>query len=474
VKALSLAAVVALCACSSSLSQGGGASAYPALRHAGTTPIQHVIVIMQENRSFNNLFYGFPGAKTFATGNGHGTTYKMQAIPLKWRYDLNHSHAQFLEDYDRGAIDGFDGEIIKMHRTGSVCGGVNNYNEPSCWVFSRAYRIKRMAFSYVQRSDIEPYWTMAQEYALGDNAFSSNNGPTFVSHQYLVAGESGHSVEVPTDHPWACKSKKKKETVNLLAYGQASPPVFSADTGHEIGGPFPCFDYTTIVANLDAANVTWKYYAQAHGAGNNLDPFEANAPIWDGPDRANIISPDTTILTDIASGNLANVSWVTPSGHNSDHPGPQSGNLGPSWVASIVNAVGESKYWDSTAVIVMWDEWGGWFDGVKPHQYADPQTGAHEGLGFRVPLIVVSPYAKAGYVSHDLHEIASTLRFIEETFSLPFIGSGSGQQYADQRADGFDDMFDYTQQPIPFKPISTTENARFFLTHPDYTPGDTY
>jgi phospholipase C len=351
---------------------------------------------------------------------------------------------------------------------------VNAYNEPSCWEISHARRLEQLAFSFVQHSDIKPYWDMAEQYALGDNAFSSNNGPTFVSHQYLVAGQSGHSVEVPTNHPWACKSKHKGETVNLLAYGQAAPPVFSSSTGHETQGPFPCFSYTTIVANLDAAGFSWKYYAQGQGAGNNLDPFQANEPIWDGPDRANIVSPDTTVLTDIAQGNLANVSWVTPSGRNSDHPGPQSGDLGPSWVASIVNAVGESKYWDSTAVVVMWDEWGGWYDGVVPQQYPDPQTKAYEGLGFRVPLIVVSPYAKAGYVSHSQHEIASTLRFIEETFGLPYVGAGTGQTYADRRADGFDDMFDYTQRPIPFQKIRSGKNAQYFLTHPDNTPGDTY
>jgi phospholipase C len=317
---------------------------------------------------------------------------------------------------------------------------------------------------------------MAQEYALGDNAFSSNSGPTFVSHQYLVAGQAGHSVEVPTDHPWACKAKNKNETVNLLAYGQATPPVFSDAVGHEVAGPFPCFDYPTIASSLDAAGLTWKYYAQGNGAGNNLDPFEANAPIWNGPDHKNIVNPDTTILTDISKGQLANVSWVTPSGSNSDHPGPASGDKGPSWVASIVNAVGESPYWNNTAVIVMWDEWGGWYDGVSPPQYADPQTKANEGLGFRVPLIVISPYAKAGYVSHDLHEIASTLKFIEETFGLSPIAPCSPRKnsYADCRADGFDDMFDYMQKPIKFQPISTKENARYFLTHLDNTPGDTY
>jgi phospholipase C len=190
----------------------------------------------------------------------------------------------------------------------------------------------------------------------------------------------------------------------------------------------------------------------------------------------NIVSPDTTVLKDIKSGNLAQVSWVTPSGQNSDHPGPQSGDKGPSWVASIVNAVGESKYWNSTAVIVMWDEWGGWYDEVIPKQYADPQTKAYEGLGFRVPLIVISPYAKAGYISHQQHEIASTLKFIEETFDLPTIGkcTPKADSFADCRADGFDDMFDYTQQPIPFVPISSKYEAQYFLTHRDDTPGDTY
>ena len=185
-------------------------------------------------------------------------------------------------------------------------------------------------------------------------------------------------------------------------------------------------------------------------------------------------SPDTAIFKDITNNELAQVSWVMPSGKNSDHPGPQSGNLGPDWVASIVNAIGESPYWSNTAIVVMWDDWGGWYDHVHPPQYPDPQTKAREGLGFRVPLIVISPYARAGYVSHQEHEIASTLRLIEETFGLPYLGAGSSQTYADRRADGFDDMFDFTQQPIPFVPIPSNHDARYFLSHPDNTPGDTY
>ena len=133
-----------------------------------------------------------------------------------------------------------------------------------------------------------------------------------------------------------------------------------------------------------------------------------------------------------------------------------------------MNAVGESPYWNSTAIFITWDEWGGWHDHVVPKQYADPVTGAYEGLGFRVPLIVVSPYAKVGYVSHQQHEIASTLHYIETTFGLPSLGR------ADARADAFDDVFNYSQTPTPFQPIPSDFDARYFITHPSSEPGDTY
>jgi phospholipase C len=480
-RAVAWIVAAALCACSSPASQGSAAGAIPSFgrfaHHAGgSTPIQHVVIIMQENRSFNNLFLGFPGARTQKMGNGHGTKWTLVPVPLKQLTDINHSHEQFLEDYDQGKSDGWDDEIAHNKTTGPVCQNpVNATNEPSCWIFNNRQAVKQLVFSYVQQSDIKPYWSMAQQYALADNAFASNSGPTYVSHQYMVAGESAHAAEVPNGEPWSCDADQNV-TVNLLAYGKADPPAFSKATGHEIPGPFPCFTYPTVVDNLDADQITWRYYAQKSGAGSNLDPFESNKPVWDGPDRANIINPDTKILTDIANGNLAQVSWVTPSGSNSDHPGPQSGNLGPSWVSSVVNAIGESQYWNSTVIVVMWEEWGGFYDPVAPKQYPDPQTGAHEGLGYRVPAIVISPYAKAGYVSHVQHEVTSTLRLIEETFGLPTVGACSNPQtmYADCRADGFDDMLDFTQQPIPFQEIQAPKKARYFLTHLDDTPPDTY
>jgi phospholipase C len=469
--ALLIMAFVVACSGPSS-GQTGGVTQLPAAASSravvmrpgsGSTPIAHIIVIMQENRSFDNLFYGFPGANTVTSGIGHGKVYTLQPIPLKWRFPMRHDHPQFLEDFARGKLDGFD-RLIHGFKEGPGCS--DPINHPKCWIFGTDPKELQMAFSYVRQSDIQPYWTMASEYALGDNAFSSNNGPSFPSHQYMVAAQSGHSSEVPGAQPWGC-DEKPRAPVEVLQFGQASPPAFPPDVGHEVVGPFPCFTYSSIADLLDAANVSWHYYVSTQKDAG-LDAFGAIKPIRFGPDWQKIEAPDTKILTDITNNALAQVSWVTPAGGKSDHSGPGSGSGGPDWVASIVNAIGESPYWNSTAIIIMWDEWGGWYDHVKPKQYHDPQTNAFEGLGFRVPLIIVSPYARAGYISHQEHEIAGNLKFIEETFGLPSLGG------ADVRADGFDDMFDYTQAPIPFQQIPTTHDASYFITHPSNQPGDDY
>src|SRR5215469_8264473 len=213
-----LMAVALLTACSGSFSQTPNApSRIGSIDTGGSSPIKHVIVIIQENRTFDNLFHGFPGANTVSTGKGHGKTYTLQEIHLQWPYDLNHDHSQFLEDYDQGKDDGFDAEIIK-YRTGSGCpNDWTHHNQPSCWVFSQQQMWKQMPYSYVMQSDVQGYWTLASQYALGDNAFASNNGPTYVAHQYLIAGEAGGAVEVPSTQPWGCGGPAS-ETVNLLAY----------------------------------------------------------------------------------------------------------------------------------------------------------------------------------------------------------------------------------------------------------------
>jgi phospholipase C len=169
------------------------------------------------------------------------------------------------------------------------------------------------------------------------------------------------------------------------------------------------------------------------------------------------------ILTDISAGQLPAVSWVIPTGQASDHAGSNDGS-GPSWVASIVNAIGSSSYWSNTAVIITWDDWRGWYDHVPPLQVINDGTGWGSGYvyGFRVPLIVVSPYAKKAYVSHVQHDFGSILKFVEEIYGLPSLG------YADERADDLSDCFNFRQTPSPFHTIAAPLSEEYFLN--DRTP----
>jgi phospholipase C len=164
------------------------------------------------------------------------------------------------------------------------------------------------------------------------------------------------------------------------------------------------------------------------------------------------------------------MSWVTPDFRSSDHEtygigGQQQAyrtDLGPQWVATVVNALGRSSYWKNTVVIVVWDDWGGWYDHVRP-----PQLDAM-GLGFRVPMLVISPYAKHGYVSHRQYEFGSILKFVEEVFALPSLGT------TDARADDLSDCFDFTKPPRSYAPIATALSVADFIAMPpsDAPPDD--
>jgi len=327
-------------------------------------------VIVQENRSVDNLFHGFPGADTANVGYGHdGKRYAMRPLSLAYRGDIDHGHYQFLLQYDRGKNDGFD-EAVTGFSKGKGCAYPNVLNVPSCFQLSP---VPDFAYSYVPRSEIGPYWTMASRYAFSDRTFASNNGPSYPSHQYLIAGQAGHVSETPqqtpqdinSDGPWGCDATALEQFTILLKYA-AHPSVYSAKTGTDVPGPFTCFSYRTAADLLDAAHVTWAYYAPVIGQnrGDIWSAFDAIWPVRFGTDwLTNVKSPETNVLLDIQNGHLPQVSWVVPSFVNSAHAGSLS-LTGPQWVASIVNAVGESAYWKNTAIVVVWDDWGGWYDHV--------------------------------------------------------------------------------------------------------------
>jgi phospholipase C len=383
--------------------------------------IQHIVVIMQENRSFDNLFNGFPGADTAVSGMDRGIVVPLTVTPLGNGPDLDHTHTGWWKEWDGGKMDNFE-----------------NHGD-------------MLPYSYILPEEVAPYWTLAKEFTLGDRMFQSNTGPSFVAHQYMIAGQSGKTSENPNGPVWGCDAKP----------GTRVPQVGPNGTD-KLPGVYPCFDYKTMADLLDAKGISWRYYAP----GRTTDPFfvlsayQAIRHIRFGPDwHTKVTSPETRVLTDIAKGKLAQVTWIVPAFNNSDHPGapPQ----GPDWVATIVNAIGASQYWNSTTIFIAWDDWGGFYDHVPPPQTDDM------GLGFRVPVIVVGPYAKRGYVSHVNHEASGFLRYTEEIFNLPSLGT------RDTNADDFHDCFDYTQLPQPFVPLKTNHSVAFFLKQKKSGPPDT-
>ena len=164
--------------------------------------------------------------------------------------------------------------------------------------------------------------------------------------------------------------------------------------------------------------------------------------------------PNTNFFDDVKSGRMRAVSWITPTCANSDHAGCGS-NTGPSWVASLVNAVGESKYWNTTAIFIFWDDYGGWYDDVAP-QMVD-----YDGLGLRLPLLIISPYARKGYVSHVHYEHGSILKFVEDLWNLPRLAA------SDARANSpASDCFDFSQPPRRFVPIPAPHGEGYFRDEP--------
>ena len=397
------------------------------------TTIKHIVVIMQENRTVDNLFNGFPGADTVTTGMQQGKTVTLQPVPLEQGTDVDHSHIGWAIDYDNGLMDNF------AH---SPAG---------------SYPSSTFPYAYVPQSETVPLFALGEAYTFGDRMFQSNTGPSFVAHQYMIAGQSGNTSENPNSTPWGCDAPAGT-TVALIG-----------PNGTDLPGVYPCFDYQTVADLLDAKSVTWKYYATALGKPGY--PFPGTGDVWSafsairhiryGPDwTKNVISPPAQIFTDIQNGNLAQVTWIMPAYSYSDHAGTGATAQGPSWVGDIVNAIGGSQYWDSTVIFITWDDWGGWYDHVPPPQIDNM------GLGFRVPLIIVSPYAKHGYISHQVHEFSGFLKYTEEVFQLANLGQ------RDVNADDFSDCFDYTQKPTAYTPVPVTFKPSFFTANRDSSPPD--
>ncbi len=445
-------------------------------REANATCIQHVVIIIQENRSFNDLFMGFPGASTKTSGMAGAAQVALQPVKLKEsKRDISHCWEDGIAAYDYGRMDGFYQES-RERLTVAQCPSLR---PPVGTGFYSPYTyVPNGAPEYVQEAG--PYWNMARQYVLADQFFPTDFGPSFTAHQNLIAGtvEIGNNLSIVNypgtlvssggmsfkAGPWSCDSPPdiKTATVNFER-------VISEATG-----PFPCFtQYRTLADTLDARHVSWQYYTPTQGDypdGNYVwSPFAAIHSVRYGPDWKNVITPQTKVFETAKKGRLKGVTWVVPDGVDSDHPGPYATDTGPSWVAAIVNSVGTGPQWNSTAIIVLWDDWGGYYDGVKP-PHRD-----FRGLGIRVACIIISPYARKGYVSHTQYEFGSILKFIENVFLLPtLVTSSYGFGYTDLRANSLLDSFDFTQMPRTFVPIPAKYPISHFTNEkPSGVPPDT-
>jgi phospholipase C len=336
---------------------------------AQASPIQHVVVIMEENHTFDNYFGDFPGV--------NGITEPAASNPAP--HDLDHSGPRAQFAVDGGNMDGFD-------PLGQV---------------------------QYKQSEIPTYWAYAQHFGLGQNFYTTANSSSTPNHIAMIAAQTGG--EDQTIHATGCTSPLNDVVLDRSASGNESFGL-------------PCYNIKSIPAELRSAGLSWKYYG--------------TAPVWDAPEWIHGISSSpqykaTQIITDAAANQLPSVSFVTPSEDAaSDHP-PQPTQPAQNFVASIVNAIMQSPAWSSTAIFVTWDDFGGWYDHVPP-----PQVDGI-GLGPRVPLLVISPYAKPGYISDAQGEFSSFDKFIEETFNLPSLGQ------RDSLANTSDlmDFFNFSQTP---------------------------
>ena len=443
---VAVAVLIVAAGCSQSTGRKPAAPSPASTTEAGPAPtpapavtgkIQHVVVIMQENRSFDSYFGTYPGADGIPPGvcvpNAAGGCDKPYHNPADVTGGGPHGQAAATADIDGGKMDGF---VKSATNAAKGCSDVNN---PAC-----ANGATPDVLGWKDARDIPNYWAYAQNYVLEDRLFEPNASWSLPAHLFLVSEWSA-----------ACPRKGDPSSCKSALQAPAQPPA--AD--------YPWTDLTYL---LHKNSVSWGYYvvdgtepdcqddsavscapvkqnAKTPGIWNPLPSFDT---VKDDGEAANVQSV-SNFYAHAMAGTLPAVSWVVPSNPVSEHP-PGAVSAGQAYVTSLVNAVMRGPDWSSTAIFVAWDDWGGFYDHVPP-----PAVDAN-GYGLRVPGLVISPYAKKGYIDHQTLSFDAYAKFIEDTFL--------GGQRLDPATDGRPDprpgvredapqlgdlsaAFDFTQKP---------------------------
>jgi phospholipase C len=382
-----------------------------------TYPIKHVVVIVKENHTFDNYFGSFPGAEgtTTAKTKSQGTI-PVPHAPDRTPRDMCHAHSCALTDYNAGAMDGWD------DNAGTSQNGDN------------------LAYAQYLESDIPNYWQYARKFTLGDHFFANALSPSFPGHMFTIAAQSGWATGNPgTDltHPyWGCDQK-----MGTVIDVQDQTTCTTKQV-------FPCFKIPAI-PDILPVGTNWKFY----GSNFYLLPevwsmFNGVDSIRNGPGWKNIVT-ESNFEKDITAGTLPEVTWLVDQDLADEHPNIGGVCAGENWTVQRINAIMNSKYWKDTAIIFTMDDFGGWYDHVKPpRQYGcDPKD--PYGLGFRLPLIVISPYAKPGFVFKEVSEQASIAAFIEKIFHAKGTLHDLDPAAQDKGANDLLNAFDFNQTPLP-------------------------
>lgn len=431
---------------------------------------KHIVLVIQENRTPDDLFGSNPvfepNVDLATMGlNSHNRQVTLTPEPIDGCYDLGHSISAFVSMYDNGAMNGAD--LILAHPK-------NGCTVP-----------KNPQFKFADNSTgtVQPYFDIAKSWGFANRMFQTNEGSSYPAHQFLFGGTAAPTATSPLfvagnllHNSWGVgcmvDSRQRINVIDQHRNTKSHPRIY------------PCYDRQTLVDLLDAAGLTWKYYNNVGKPGSH----HWEMSVWNAPSSilrlceptgqgrgqkcggrnyvGHVVGQRSQILVDVKNCRLPAVSWVTPSVLDSDHPG-NTGPTGPAWVASIVNAIGQQPacgsetYWNDTAILVTWDDWGGWYDHVPPFAVKNAGSGWGAGYvyGFRVPLLVVSAYTPPGTVDNVNHDFGSLLRFVEENFSLGLIGSG---QYADAYATDLSGFFK-PSKPRGFAPVAAKWGADYFL-----------
>ena len=458
---------------------------------------QHVVIIVQENRTPDNLFQGlcappYGSAESCNAAPRRGQ-YDIQTadwlddsapsgitqpltVELANNYDLKHAHAAFVEMCN---VDSPGGHCRMNGAAGIVCGGTCP-TQPQFRFVGNASGI------------LDPYLTLARQYGWANYMFQTNQGPSFPAHQFLFGGTSAPSAFDDAVGIFAADNPGEANAGCAAPAGSVTALI--NPSGLENQFLYPCYERVTL-PDLLPPGITWRYYAATPLTQTPTTTQQIVNSIWTAPDAISHICQSTgpggtcagsdftehvdlvsaDVLRDIGNCRLASLTWVTPTAANSDHGFINDGG-GPSWVASIVNAIGNSSrcdgnrgYWSNTAILITWDDWGGWYDHEPPTILPGPQ-GDYQ-YGFRVPFLFVSAYTPSGYINNARYDFGSILRFVERNFGIP----EGALYFADARAhNDLREFFDLRAKPRAFRTIAAPKDASFFLNdkRPQGAPDD--